>query len=229
MAGAPVPITTSQSKILSIADLKSVADARLPSSINEFYNAGSTDQRTLAANEKAISRYHLRSRVLVDVKNLDTSSTCLGVKVKFPLCTAPAGIQAAAHEDGEKATSRAVSRFGVNQAISSFASFTTEEIVRAGETLKGELGGAYAIQVYPMRDRALQERILKKAERDGCRAVFVTGDSPVLGVCFFVQNFVGWEMGIMKLTRFRCGSMNGGMISALRKGSRIRFSRGRRG
>ena len=38
------------------------------------------------------------------------------------------------------------------------------------------------MQLYPMKDRAHQERILKNAEAAGCKAVFVTGDSPVLGV-----------------------------------------------
>lgn len=177
--GAPIPVPTRET-ILSIADLKDAADKNLPTGISEFYNSGSTDQRTIAANETALARYHLRSRVLVNVKNLDTSTTCFGKRIKFPLCTAPAGIQAAAHPDGEKATSRAISKFGVNQAISSYASYTAKEIIDAGTA--GEFGGAYAMQLYPMKDRAHQGRILKNAEAAGCKAVFVTGDSPVLGV-----------------------------------------------
>lgn len=181
--GAPIPQATTE-KILSISDLKAAADRKLPTAIREFYNSGSTDQRTLAANAAALARYHLRSRVLVNVKNLDTSATCLGTKIKFPLCIAPTGVQAAAHPDGELATSRAISKFGVNQAISSFASFTIQEIVDAGRRDKtaGGAGGAYAIQMYPMQDRALQERIVRRAEEAGCKAIFLTGDSPVLGV-----------------------------------------------
>lgn len=184
--GGPFPVATDE-KILSIQDLKEAADKKLPSLIREFYNAGSTDQRTLRANTDALARYHLRSRVLVNVRDLSTETTCLGKTIKFPLCCAPAGIQGAAHPDGEVATSRAVAAWGVNQAVSSFASFGIDEIVNAGKdastACRSEYGApVYAMQMYPMRDRALQERIIKRAETAGCKAVFVTGDSPVLGV-----------------------------------------------
>ena len=85
-----------------------------------------------------------------------------------------------AHPDGELATSRAARAIGVNQAISSFASFGIEDIVSAGGS--GTDKPSYAIQMYPMSDRGLQSRILARAEAAGCKAVFLTGDSPVLGV-----------------------------------------------
>ena len=177
--GAPIPQPTTET-ILSIADLKAAADKNLPTSASEFFNSGSTDQRSLLANETALARYHLRSRVLVNVKNLDPSTTCLDHRIKFPLCCAPAGIQGMAHPDGELATSRAVRAMGVNQAISSYASYSVEDIVCAGG--RGDDAPSYAIQMYPMSDRAMQERIIRRAEAAGCKAIFLTGDSPVLGV-----------------------------------------------
>ena len=96
-----------------------------------------------------------------------------------------------AHEHGELATARAAAATGVMQGISSFASFGISEVVGAGREVrerKKKEGGSWrwepghVIQMYPMRDRALQERILRRAEEAGCLAVFVTGDSPVLGV-----------------------------------------------
>ncbi|KAK5081354.1 hypothetical protein LTR05_008148 [Lithohypha guttulata] len=189
--GAPLPEPTKE-PILSISDLKEAADRKLPSLVREFYNSGSTDQRTIAANSDAFTKYHLRSRVLVNVRGLDTSATALGRKVRFPVGCAPAGIQSMAHEDGELATARAAGRWGVNMGVSSFASYAVEEVVDAGKgvvetTKSGDRGGevvgsAYAMQLYPMRDRALQERIVKRAEKAGCTAIFLTGDSPVLGV-----------------------------------------------
>lgn len=175
--GAPLPEPTKE-VILSIADLKAAADKKLDPLAREFYNAGSTDQRTITANSSAFDKFHLRSRVLVNVRGLDTSTTALGHKVRFPLGCAPAGIQGMAHEDGELATARAASKWGINMGVSSFASYSVEDIIRAG---KGG-GSAYAMQLYPMCDRALQERILRRAEAAGCTAIFLTGDSPVLGV-----------------------------------------------
>lgn len=182
--GAPIPVPTRET-ILSIADLKESADAKLPNLVKEFYNSGSTDQRTIQANSDAFLKYHLRSRVLVDVRGMDTSTTALGVKVKFPLGAAPAGMAGMATEIGELGTARATKKWGVNMAVSSYASNSVEDIVGAASKEAGNgLGGGYAMQLYPMKNRALQERILKRAENAGCKAVFLTGDSPVLGVRF---------------------------------------------
>ena len=114
---------------------------------------------------------------MVDVSKLDTSTTCFDRKVKFPLGLAPAGLHGLAHAEGELATSRAAANTGINMAISSFANYTADDIITAG---RGNV--SYAHQLYTMRDRALEERIIQRAEAAGCKAIFLTGDSPVLGV-----------------------------------------------
>lgn len=40
----------------------------------------------------------------------------------------------------------------------------------------------HAIQLYTMKNRVLQERVIRNAEVAGCSAIFLTADSPVLGV-----------------------------------------------
>jgi (S)-2-hydroxy-acid oxidase len=142
----------------------------------EFYNSGSTDQHTITANSASLNRLLLRSRVLVDVSSNSTASTLWGEKVTFPLGVAPAGIQAMAHPDGELATSRACAKANVPMAVSSFSNYSIEDIRAAGP------GTSHAMQLYTMRDRALQERIVRRAEAAGCKAIFLTADSPVIGV-----------------------------------------------
>ncbi|KIX06792.1 uncharacterized protein Z518_04768 [Rhinocladiella mackenziei CBS 650.93] len=179
--GAPVPVVVKgkEAAILCMEDLQAAADANLPEIARDFYNSGSTYQTTIAENSSAFGKYRLRSRVLVDVSKLDTSTTCLGRNIKFPLSISPAGLQAMAHPDGELATSRACSTTGVNMAISSFANHPIEDIMAGGQRNVN-----YAMQLYTMKDRALQERIIQKAEGAGCKAIFLTADSPVLGVRF---------------------------------------------
>src|ERR1700761_8577633 len=143
--------------------------------MSDFYNSGSTYQMTINENSSAFNKYRLRSRVLVDVSNLSTETTCLGRTIKFPLGVSPAGLQAMAHPDGELATARACAKLGVNMAISSFSNYRVEEVTTASA---GKIN--HAMQLYTMKDRALQERIIKKAEAAGCKAIFLTADSPVL-------------------------------------------------
>ena len=64
-------------------------------------------------------------------------------------------------------------------AISSFSNYSVEAVRSAA----AEVGGVdHAMQLYTMRDRGMQERIIQTAEKAGCKAIFLTADSPVLGV-----------------------------------------------
>jgi (S)-2-hydroxy-acid oxidase len=145
----------------------------------EFFNSGSTSQVTVHENSTAYGKYRLRPRVLKDVAKADTSTIVLGKKISFPLCVSPAGIQAMAHPDGELATSRACAKRGVHMGVSSFSNYSVEEITKAGL----EVGPiTHMMQLYTMKDRAMEERIIKRAEAAGCVAICLTADSPVLGV-----------------------------------------------
>lgn len=139
--------------ILCIEDLKQAGNKKLPEGVRgtsmsrlsthrmtnasdipilDFINSGSTDQVTISENTAAYQKYRVRSRVLIDVSQADTSVECFGKRIAFPLCISPAGIQAMAHPDGELATSRACAKAGVNMGISSFANYSVKDIREAG-------------------------------------------------------------------------------------------------
>lgn len=84
-----------------------------------------------------------------------------------------------AHPDGELATSRACAKRGVHMGVSSFANYSVEEIVKASNDINPIV---HVMQLYTMKDREKQERIIRRAEEFGCVAIFLTADSPVLGV-----------------------------------------------
>lgn len=147
----------------------------------DFYNSGSTEQVTINENSTAYSKYRVRPRVLVDVSKCDTSTQVFGQKIKFPLSVSPVGLQAMAHPDGELATSRACAKVGVNMGISSYTNHNVKQVREAGLSV-GPIN--HAMQLYTMRDRELELRIIREAEKQGCKAIFLTADSPVLGVRF---------------------------------------------
>jgi (S)-2-hydroxy-acid oxidase len=154
-------------------------EERMQLTDSDFYNSGSTDQITVAENSSAYRKYKLRPRVLRDVSKVDTSIEVFSKKIDFPLCVSPAGIQAMAHPDGELATSRACAKRNVHMGVSSFANYSVEQIRDVSQAI---FPISHAIQVYSMKDRAKQERIIKRAENAGCVAILLTADSPVLGV-----------------------------------------------
>ncbi|KAJ5159903.1 oxidoreductase [Penicillium canariense] len=166
-------------KILCIGDLEAAASKILPVSTRDFYNSGSTNQVTVRENSTAYNKYRILPRVLKDVSQVNTSTTLFDRNIKFPLCVAPAGLQAMAHPDGELATSRACARVGVHMGVSSYANHSVEQITSAGT----EIGPIHHVmQLYSMTDREKEARIVRRAEASGCKAIFLTADSPVLGV-----------------------------------------------
>ncbi|KAK6439198.1 hypothetical protein LTR95_004600 [Oleoguttula sp. CCFEE 5521] len=180
--GAPIPVPVSGDKILCIPDLQAAASKKLSKSAREFYNSGSTDQITINENSTAFSKYRLRPRVLVNVSKADTSTTLFDRKLSFPLGVSPAGMHAMAHPDGEVATSRACAKAGVAMGISSYANYSIADIRSACSSPSGTPQIDHVVQLYTMKDRDLQLRIIREAEARGCKAIFLTADSPVLGV-----------------------------------------------
>lgn len=89
-----------------------------------------------------------------------------------------------AHPDGELATSRACGRKGVNMGISSFANYPVKDIRSAGKSTSSPDYGEikHVMQLYTMKNRDLELSIIREAEQQGCTAIFLTADSPVLGV-----------------------------------------------
>ncbi|KAJ5279317.1 oxidoreductase [Penicillium angulare] len=63
--------------------------------------------------------------------------------------------------------------------VSSYANHSVEQITAAGK----EIGPIHHVmQLYSMKDREKEERVVRRAEAAGCKAIFLTADSPVLGV-----------------------------------------------
>ncbi|MCJ1241878.1 hypothetical protein MMC14_009884 [Varicellaria rhodocarpa] len=167
MASLPVPVPNQSVKqvILSIADLEEAASAKLNEGIRE--------------NSAAFNKYRIRTRVLRDISNVNTSTNVLRRRIAFPLCVLSAGLQAMAHPTGEFAISRACAKRGINMAISFFSNYSIEHVRKAGLEV-GPL--THVIQMYSMQDRVLQKRVIQRAEAAGCTAIFLTTDSPVLSV-----------------------------------------------
>lgn len=134
---------------------------------------------TVRENLSAYWKYRILPRVLKDVSQVNTKISLFGRDITFPLCVSPAGLQGMAHPDAELATSRACSKAGVNMGVSSYANHSVEQITTAGK----EIGPIHHVmQLYTMTDREKEARIVRRAEDAGCRAIFLTADSPVLGV-----------------------------------------------
>lgn len=161
--------------VASLADFETPARDRLHPAACAYYAGGGWDGLTIRDNLEAWRRYRFRPRVLVDVSDIDLSTTLLGAPVSMPVGIAPAALHGLAHPDGELATVRAATGAGVVTVVSTVASRSVEEVARAsGDGLRW-------FQLYAQRDRAVSRDLVQRAEASGYRAIVLTVDLPVLG------------------------------------------------
>lgn len=161
--------------VTSLVDFEAPARERLHPAAWAYYAGGGWDGLTIRDNLEAWRRYRFRPRVLVDVSEVDLSTTLLGDPVSMPIGIAPAALHGLAHPDGELATVRAAAGAGVVTVVSTVASRSVEEVARAsGDGLRW-------FQLYAQRDRAVSRDLVQRAEASGYRAIVLTVDLPVLG------------------------------------------------
>eukprot|EP00744_Colponema_vietnamica_P009106 GILI01012976.1.p1 GENE.GILI01012976.1~~GILI01012976.1.p1 ORF type:complete len:414 (-),score=101.21 GILI01012976.1:129-1193(-) len=131
--------------------------------------------QTLRENRAAFERLRLRPRVLVDVSKLDMSTTILGQRVSMPICVAPTAMCRMAHADGEIGIAKAATTHGTCVCLSSWSTTSLEDVAQATpDALRW-------FQLYVYKDRVVTERLVRRAEAHGYRAILLTVDTPLLG------------------------------------------------
>ncbi|MDP9180703.1 MAG: alpha-hydroxy-acid oxidizing protein [Chloroflexota bacterium] len=159
---------------LNLHDLEPLAHEKLPAPLFDFIAGGAEDEVTLRANRAAFEAIEFRPRVLVDVTNIDTSTSVLGQALPFPVMLAPVAMHMLAHPDGELATARAAKSAGTVMILSTMSSISIEDVGAAAD-------GPKWFQLYCYSEKGVTERLVKRAENAGFSALCLTVDVPRLG------------------------------------------------
>ncbi|CAO2823397.1 unnamed protein product [Amaranthus hypochondriacus] len=161
-------------EMTNISEYEKLAKERLPKMIYDYYASGAEDQWTLQENTNAFSRILFRPRILIDVSQIDMTTTILGFNISMPIMIAPTAMQKMAHPEGEMATARPASSAGTIMIMSSWETSSVEEVASTGN-------GIRFFQVYVMRDRNVTIQLIKRAEKADFKAIAVTVDTPRVG------------------------------------------------
>ncbi|KAI2635937.1 FMN-dependent dehydrogenase [Xylaria nigripes] len=164
------------SQCYNLMDFESVAKQVMKKTAWGYYSSAADDEITLRENHEAFHRIWFRPKILVDVKNVDFSTTMLGTKVDMPFYVTATALGKLGHPEGEVVLTRAAHKHNIIQMIPTLASCSFDEIVdaRQGDQVQW-------LQLYVNADRAITERIVRHAEARGCKGLFITVDAPQLG------------------------------------------------
>ncbi|WP_112243043.1 alpha-hydroxy acid oxidase [Kribbella monticola] len=156
----------------SLDDYEAMASLLLSAGVRDFVAGGSGSETTLRRNRSALDAVTVTPRVLTGVSSPDPSTRLLGAPAAMPVAVAPMAYQQLVHPDGELALARAAAEAGIPYVISTLSSRPLEKIAAEATTW---------FQLYWLRDRAMVESLIDRAEQAGCAALMVTVDVPVMG------------------------------------------------
>ena len=161
-------------RAVNIADLRRLAQRRLPRAIFDFFDGGAEDEVTLRDNRAAFERVRLLPKVLVNVAQVDTKASIFGREAALPLAIAPTGGISAGRYGAELILARAAKARGVPFTMATPSAFSIERLAE-------EVGGRLWFQLYCVRDLDFRKKLVDRAKNAGYEAILVTVDLPVSG------------------------------------------------
>jgi len=169
LGGATPPVPT------DFKTLEAAAKAKMAPEAWAYTAGGAGLETAMDANRAAFDRFPIAQRMLGGAGQRDLGCEMFGMRVAAPILSCPVGVLEMMHPDADLAVARAMSRLNLPMIISSQASFPMEAIAEAN----GD--GPRVFQLYWGKSDAIAESFVRRAEAIGCKAIFITLDTTILG------------------------------------------------
>jgi isopentenyl diphosphate isomerase/L-lactate dehydrogenase-like FMN-dependent dehydrogenase len=163
------------SQVVNIADLRRLAQQRLPKAVFDYMDGGAEAEQTLAENCRAFQDVLFRPRGAVAIGQCDLKTHVLGHEISLPLMLAPVGYSRLMHPEGEVAAARAAGEAGTGYILSTISGHKLEDVRAASKC-------PVFYQLYLMGGREAAEGALDRARRAGFSGLVITVDTPVAGL-----------------------------------------------
>ncbi len=157
---------------INLEDLRKQAKRRVPKIVYDFIEGGVDSEDGLVTNEDAFRRRALVPRYMVDVTEVDQSTTLFGRTYAAPYGIAPTGGVGNYRMGGDRMLWRAAKAADIPFIMSTQASHSLEEMAKEAPE-----HGWY--QLYSAKDREISYDMIRRCEAAGIPALVVTVDVPV--------------------------------------------------
>ena len=157
---------------VTLPEIHRAARARLPRTSYDFGAGGTETETTLRRNRRSLRRLAIRQDVLVDVRQIDLSTSLLGIPLSWPVVIAPMGGLVLFHPEGDAEMARGAAKADTLQFLSGATGWSVEAVAAASP-------GPKMFQLYHMGDRAWVADLLARVEASGYLCVCLTVDVQV--------------------------------------------------
>lgn len=156
---------------VNIADLRHVAQKRLPGFLFDFIEGGVDDESGLVRNQHAFCEHMLLPRYLVDVSKRDLTTTLFGKRYAAPFGVSPTGPAALFRPGADAMLAEAAQEADVPFILSGAGS-SVEDIAKVAPR-------HLWFQLYGARNRDISRDQIARALDCGVEVLVVTVDTPV--------------------------------------------------
>jgi L-lactate dehydrogenase (cytochrome) len=161
--------------VLNIADLRRLAERRVPRVVFDYIDGGADDEVTLRGNARAFDALTFRPRCAVALPQVDIHTAVMGTTLDLPFILAPVGSSRMFYPHGEELAAHAAGTAGTAYILSTLSGTNMEDVQAATK-------GPAWYQVYLIGGREIATAMLERARRAGFTALVVTIDTPVAGM-----------------------------------------------
>jgi L-lactate dehydrogenase (cytochrome) len=165
----------SPSQVVNIADLRRLAQRRVPKAVFDYLDGGAENEITLGENCRAFRDILFRARQAVAFGKCNLSVRVLGSEISFPAMLAPVGYSRMMHPGGEVAAARAAGEAGTGYILSTISGHRMENV-------KAATAGPAWYQLYLVGGRGAAEGAIERARKAGFSALVITVDTAVAGL-----------------------------------------------
>ena len=162
-------------KAVNIADLRRLAQRRLPRLVFDYCDGGAEDEITMRGNCRVFDTITLRPRSAVLTPRPDLRTTVLGTTYDLPFLLAPIGSTRMFHPHGEALAAAAAGAAGAGYILSTLCGSPLEEVKAAATR-------PIWYQLYLVGGHDVARAGIERARRAGFSALVVTIDTPVAGM-----------------------------------------------
>src|SRR5688572_18587198 len=140
-------VPTMPSNFVTLPEIRRAARKRLSRDVWNFGAGGSETETTTRRNRAALDRLAIRQDILVDVREIDVSTTFLGLPLSMPVAVAPMGGLVLFHPQGDVEMARGAGLGDTLVVLSGATGWPVEDVAAAS-------AGPKLFQLYHHGDRA---------------------------------------------------------------------------
>jgi isopentenyl diphosphate isomerase/L-lactate dehydrogenase-like FMN-dependent dehydrogenase len=170
-----MPNSVDSPQVVNIADLRRLAERRLPRVVFDYIDGGADAEVTLRENSRVFDDVLFRPRGAVTIPQCDLRTTVFGTEIALPFILAPVGSSRMFYPRGEVVAAKAAGDAGTIYTLSTLSGCRVDD-VKAGTK------GPVWYQVYLVGGRDIATAGIERAKNCKCSALVVTVDTAVAGL-----------------------------------------------